>query len=102
TITRWPVDGFGAAYSATADLVAIAPVDGRLIVMRPDGTGVRVLTTGLASTSGGNAAPSWSPDGRWLLAIHSALGRYVVVRVSDGTTVPITIGASYGPPAWRP
>jgi Tol biopolymer transport system component len=102
TITRWPVDGFGAVYSPAADLVVIAPTDGRLVVMRPDGTGVRVLTTGLTSGSGTNAAPTWSPDGRWILAVHPALDRYVIVRVSDGATVPLTLGANYGPPAWRP
>jgi len=56
------------AYSPTGDLITFTRRDAKtldydIFTMRPDGTGVRQLTT----TPGNDSHSSWSPDGKYIL-----------------------------------
>lgn len=56
-------------------------------------------------TGGGYAQPSWSPDGRFLAAVHTTGdGRdIVIVRVKDGEVVDrLTADGRSFAPAWSP
>jgi hypothetical protein len=63
-----------------------------LMIANSDGTNARVL-------SGSNAtdqlmAPSWSADGKWILAPQPNQGA-TLVRVSDGLALPLPFATSY-------
>ena len=72
-----------------------------LAVMNADGSGLRMLTTG----EGNYGFPSWSPDGRRLVARSGAPGSksLVIVDVATGAIAPLTSGQhSDNFPAWSP
>jgi Tol biopolymer transport system component len=89
TITaRWSPDGSWIAFHEGS------PVDGDLVVIRPDGSDRRVLK----NTDG--CCPVWSPDSRALLFLRqgAAGSELFVMMVADGsitqvTTTPGEIGA---------
>jgi Tol biopolymer transport system component len=69
------------------------------MLVNPDGSGLRRVT----QTNSFNMRPSWSPDGKFLVA--TSYGRIVVVDVATGEEIPIPITAvnkSFAFPAWRP
>jgi Tol biopolymer transport system component len=102
--TRFPDGYINPTFSAAANLVVIETRLGQLALVKPDGTQFHVLTVPLSESDGDGhqGYPSWSPDGKWLVAHDETLGRPVVVRVSDGAIVPILPGQSTGAAAWRP
>jgi TolB protein len=84
----WSPDGQWIAFAG----------DVHIGVVRPDGTGLRWLTTQV----GRNTHPTWSPDGTRIAYQSDYLGRDVicVVGVATGTFVRLTdIGTS---PDWNP
>jgi TolB protein len=72
-----------------------------LAVIAADGTGLRMRTSG----SGNYGFPSWSPEGRRLVA-RSSSGRsknLVIIDVSTGAITPLTAGPQNDNfPAWSP
>src|SRR5581483_9668331 len=80
-----------------------------------DGSGLRALTTdggtpcpGCPGTLADNAAPSWSPDGAWIVfqrEVRAEGGKYHIYRIRpDGTDleqITHTTGNEYGPD-WSP
>ena len=75
------------AWSPIDDLIAFGTQDGKLSVIRADGTGRRTIDL---PTPGFVYGPAWSPDGNWLLVTvePEATGRadlYVVAP--DGSTM---------------
>lgn len=77
--------------------------DGEIASVRPDGSGLRELTTGFATVR----RPDWSPDGR-KVAFASDRGSegdfdLWVLDTEDGSRTRLTSGASEdGSPAWSP
>jgi Tol biopolymer transport system component len=70
-----------------------------LAVMRPDGSGLRVVSAAGLSYSG---PIDWSPDGRWLVA-HASNGSMLhLVEVESSMTLPLPYTAGLSNPAWRP
>jgi Tol biopolymer transport system component len=72
-----------------------------LAVVAADGTGLRMLTSG----DGNHAFPSWSPDGRQLVArrADTASKGLVLVDVASGAITPLTSGPQTDNfPAWSP
>jgi Tol biopolymer transport system component len=59
----WSPDGQWVAFRAGRLLPGCRPNDAGIWVMRPDGSGLRELTS---SWGGPDYGPVWSPDGRWL------------------------------------
>jgi hypothetical protein len=102
--TRYSTGGASPTYSAAAGLVALSSDDGRILVMRADGTGLRAVTSSLISstTFGPLERPAWSADGQYVLAWSASIGRIVVVRISDGLIVPTSIGGRVVYPSWKP
>jgi len=105
----------GSAYSPTwsADgkLVAFERVDFvngqgyQLVVAEADGTGERVLTSGLAFSGGSPGSYAWSPSGT-LIAFYKGNGSLDVAR-ADGTGMRVVVKrvhqfADWIPPTWRP
>lgn len=84
-------------WSPTGDLISFVPSGMTGVsVVRPDGTGLRTLTTGFHDYS-----TSWSPDGTWLVAARYS-GGLEILRVSDGMVIPIPGTSDLFQPAWRP
>jgi TolB protein len=72
-----------------------------LAITAADGSGLRMLTSG----DGNYAFPSWSPDGRKLLArrVGTASKDLVLVDASTGAITPLTSGPQTDNfPAWSP
>ena len=95
---------FNASYCAASDLVAMTAQDGRLWVVKSDGTGLRALPPmpGTGSGNGTYSPPGWSPDCAWMLAVNEKNGRPVAIRLSDGAIVPITVGSRPYDLTWKP
>lgn len=95
---------FNPSYCAASDLVAMTAQDGRLWVVKSDGTGLHALPPmpGTGSGNGGYSPPGWSPDCAWMLAVNEKNSRPVVIRMSDGAIVPISVGSRPYDLAWKP
>jgi Tol biopolymer transport system component len=75
------------AWSPTDDVIAFGTQDGRLSVIRADGTGLRTIDL---PTPGFVYGPTWSPDGKWLLVtvVAQATGQHdLFVVAPDGSTM---------------
>ena len=89
------MDAIDAAWSPDGQSIAfLSPVpegDGNLYVIRPDGTDLRQLTTGV-----GVSSPAWTPDGRLLFARSTggadAAGWWTMA--ADGTRASLLVAAS--------
>jgi hypothetical protein len=62
-----------------------------LMIANSNGTGARVLW---GSSNVDVTAPSWSADGKWILAQHAG-GGAALVRVSDGVILPLPFAFGY-------
>ena len=97
-VTATPaVDDLSPAWSPDGAWIAFTSITGnqtRLEVIRPDGTGRRVVAHGLALTD-----PSWSPDSQ-RIAFSSSIGLEVIGVDGKGLT-QITDEIDIDP-AWRP
>jgi hypothetical protein len=95
---------YSASYCAASDLVAMSAQDGRLWVAKSDGSGLHALPPmpGSGSGNGLYSPPGWSPDCAWMLAVNEKNSRPVVIRMSDGAIVPITIGSRPYDMVWKP
>jgi Tol biopolymer transport system component len=88
-------------WSGAKNLIAYIS-DGRLHTILPDGSGDRALTNADRTYQRGL---SWSPDGEWLIAhaaVYSTGGMLLLVRVSDGLTLPLPFTGNFIQPSWRP
>lgn len=86
-------------WSPAGDQIAYAVQDAGgyrdVHVVRPDGTGDRLLVAGILS------GPSWSPDGQWMV-IRPVGGGLELLRVSDGLRLPIAGTRAFTEASWRP
>jgi Tol biopolymer transport system component len=97
----WSPDGKWIAFSA-----ATPAGDDGVYVIRPDGSGLRLVGT----APGGYYTPSWSPDGRWLVAAHFLVDDplYVATEASEVVVLPVhgegarTVATVPGAYAWSP
>lgn len=113
-LTRNRIDDFSPAWSPDGRLVAFvrgSSAGTALFVMRPDGAGVRRITTPVRTPDGvpsRDRAPAWSPDGRTLaFASDRRGGEGDVWRVDldGGDLRPLTRTAPFigdGNPTWSP
>lgn len=86
TFTRLSMNGTSPAWSPDGTQIAfLSTVDSRLSLIKPDGTGLRVLT---AIQTFSDVPMSWSRDGRLLLA-RAANGEWAFVDTQDGTVVSL-------------
>jgi len=98
----WSPDGTRIAFALGGFfLAARTGAPAHLAVIAADGTGLRMLTSG----SGNYGFPSWSPDGKRLVARSSA-GRsksLVIIDVETGAITQLTSGPQNDNfPAWSP
>ena len=95
----WSPRGNYIAFSFGAHLTARGTA--RLMVIRPDGTHLKTLTSGESN----DALPSWSPDGRQLV-FRAASPSRTALRIVDVDTRAITTiatGSDYDTfPTWSP
>jgi TolB protein len=104
----WSPDGRSIAFSSQRDnpLRAAGRTVQDVYVTRPDGAGIRrVTTSGAAGTGHGSSHPTWSPDGA-RLAVQSedaaAVSRIVVLEPDGSGATAITEGRGDIFPAWSP
>jgi hypothetical protein len=90
------VTGKQAAWSPTDDRIAIAN-DRSVLLVRPDGTGSRVIADRMFTVTW----MDWSPDGRWLV-VGSHLQPVTLIDTQSGDILPLGFLASHGEAAWRP
>jgi hypothetical protein len=85
-------------WSPAGDLIAYEVLNSSntldLHVVRPDGTGDRLLSVGIIDTR------SFSPDGQWIATTRDPVG-VELVRVSDGLRLPVGGTRSVRQAAWR-
>jgi Tol biopolymer transport system component len=75
------------AWSPTDDVIAFGTQDGRLSVIRADGSALRTIDL---PRPGFVYGPTWSPDGKWLLVtvVAQAIGQHdLFVVAPDGSTM---------------
>jgi WD40-like Beta Propeller Repeat len=91
TVHALGLQGFFPVYSP--DGAHITYVTGSaLMIANSDGTNARVLSA--ANATDQLMAPSWSADGKWILAPQPGQGA-ALVRVSDGVVLPLPFASSY-------
>jgi hypothetical protein len=91
TVHALGLQGFFPVYSP--DGAHIAYVTGSaLMIANSDGTNARVLSGSFYNDQ--LTAPSWSADGKWILAPRPGQGA-ALVRVSDGVVLPLPFAAGY-------
>lgn len=83
-------------WSPAGDWIAFVGESSRLYLVRPDGSGLRVL----------DPEPywpgvTWSPDGRWVVAAR-VQGPLVLVSVDGAHRLPLGYATGLLDPAWRP
>jgi Tol biopolymer transport system component len=105
-ITEIVAGGQRPRWSPAGDLIAYW-ADKQIRVVRPDGTGARVVSpAGYAYVPG----VQWSPDGKWILARFEprqgwAGTTVALLNVGTGLEIPLTWTTSYNGvalPAWKP
>ena len=98
----WSPDGARIAFAVgTFFAPGRAGASAHLATIRTDGSDLRMLTTG----DGNYGFPSWSPDGRQLVARAGAPQSkgLVIVDVESGRVTPLTSGSQTDNfPAWSP
>jgi hypothetical protein len=90
--------GYPPFWSSDGTLIGYMKSEGGVFearVVRPDGSGDRLLATGIYD------ATSFSPDGQWMVVSRATSG-LELVRVSDGLRLPIAGTRAFGQAAWRP
>ena len=95
------VGGLWPRWSPTGDLIAFLNRNNALAVVRPDGTGLRVISPAGHHYTG---PIDWSPDGRWIVAHRSTSGAsgLELTEVETLMTLPLPFTAQLYNPAWRP
>jgi Tol biopolymer transport system component len=104
-VTQIVAGGRHPRWSPGGDLIAYW-ADGRIWVVRPDGTGARAVSpAGHAYVPGAQ----WSPDGKWILARFEPRQGWAgtttaLLDVGTGLEIPLpwTTGYGDGLPAWKP
>ena len=86
------LQGFFPVYSPDGTHIAYLTGTG-LMIANSDGTSSRSLSGSFSYD--GIMAPSWSADGKWILAPRPAVGSAALVRVSDGVVLPLPFTSSY-------
>jgi hypothetical protein len=105
-VTQLVAGGQRPRWAPAGDLIAYW-LDKQIWVVRPDGTGVRVV-----SPPGHSYVPGvqWSPDGQWILARFEpsqgwAGTTVALLNVATGLEIPLTWTTGYGGvglPSWKP
>ncbi len=91
TVHALGLQGFFPVYSS--DGTRIAYVNGSALMMaNSDGTNSRMLWG--SSGTDQVMAPSWSADGKWILAPQAGQGA-ALVRVSDGVVLPLPFASTF-------
>ncbi len=95
----WSPEGDRIAFSVGAHLGAPGPA--HLAMMRPEGSGLRMLTSGDRH----DGLPSWSPDGKRLV-FRTVIGTRTglsIIDIERGGITPLPTGSDYDTfPAWSP
>lgn len=98
----WSPDGTVLSFNIAPE--AAAPASGSVVVVRPDGTGLRILARG--PTHLHFFKPVWSPDGRQLLSgcfdVRDQIDKLCVID-ADGSDIEVVVNGSPDAvnfPAW--
>ncbi len=99
--TTWSPDGEWIAFGYGAFFEGPNPTPTRLMLIHPDGTGLRALT----SPDENSGSPTWSPDGK-LIAYRYAKGArrgLAILNVATGETRSLDTGSELATfPTWSP
>jgi len=92
------------SWSPRGDLIAFTKRTGggfAIGVMRPDGTGERLLTEGFH-----NEAPNWAPNGQYIMFFRDpggqSGGKLYMVDITGRVEVPVPTPAFASDPTWSP
>ena len=93
----------GTVWSPTGEWILYAlsgpwgGYSGQLHIIRPDGTDDRLLTGGAYYPGG-----TWSPDGRYVIAVSAGGGPLDLIDVATRTRLPLAFQKTWYAPAWKP
>lgn len=91
------VPGYRPRWSPVADWIAYVN-DGQVRIMRPDGTGQRMI-----SVPSRRYAPGldWSPNGEWIAVRSESAGIIDLINVQSSLTLPLAYTTGLTQPTWR-
>jgi Tol biopolymer transport system component len=99
--TAWSPDGEWIAFGYGAFFEGPNPTPTRLMLIHPDGTGLRALT----SPDENSASPTWSPDGKLLVYRYAKGARrgLAILNVATGESRLLDTGSELTTfPTWSP
>ena len=92
------------SWSPRGDLIAFTRQGGGAFsigVMRPDGSGERILTEGFH-----NEAPNWAPNGQYIMFFRDpggqSGGKLYMVDITGRVEIPVPTPAFASDPTWSP
>ena len=97
------VAGHAPTWSPKGDLIVYSGVEnydnGSVRVVRPDGTGQRVISQPRRWYEFGL---DWSPDGKWVVGRSRSSGMLELIEVDTGLTLPLAFTRNLHDPVWKP
>jgi Tol biopolymer transport system component len=100
TVLPWRIYGDYPAWSPDGAHIAFVGGGGHLWLIDPDGTNQQLVTP-LDHYYFEGAPVSWSPDGKWLIALGYPTYRLELVEVATGNALPLGYTANYVAADWK-
>ena len=100
TTLPWRVYGDYPAWSPDGAHIAFVGGGGHLWLLDPDGTNQQLVTP-LDHYYSEGAPVSWSPDGKWLIAVQYPTFRLELVEVATGNALPLGYTSNYVAADWK-
>ena len=100
TVLPWRIYGDYPAWSPDGAHIAFVGGGGHLWLIDPDGTNQQLVTP-LDHYYFEGAPVSWSPDGKWLIALGYPTYRLELVEVATGNALPLGYTSTYVAADWK-
>lgn len=90
------IAGYAVSWSPTGNLIVYQTGSGTLMTVHPDGTGQTPLGTAAYSQ-----LFSWSPDGKWVIAVNQSTSKVELLSVTSNLILPLGYTGRIASPSWH-